>query len=114
MFLSTSLDKVLLQNLTRLSIFPFRIPEQNQNSVKELTEQFSIPSSQTFVLSYDTKGQGSQISGSSELLLKFGIISYAISSTSRKGDETIRMPLQGRVQKSIRIKNFRIRKMFLV
>ena len=105
---------VLLQNLKPLSISPYHVPEQNRNSVKGLTKQFSIPSSQTFALLNDINRPRSRISGPSGLLLKFGIISYTISSTSRKGDETIRMSLQRRVQKSIRVKNFRIRKMFLV
>ena len=105
---------VLLQNLKPLSIFPYHVPEQNRNSVKGLTKQFSIPSSQTFALSNDINRPRSRISGPSGLLLKFGIISYTISSTSRKRDETIRMSLQRRVQKSIRVKNFRIREMFLV
>ena len=58
--------------------------------------------------------QGPEFQGPRLLQLKFGIISYTISSTSRKRDETIRVSLQRRVQKSIRVKNFRIREMFLV
>ena len=63
MFLSASSDKVLLQNLKPLSISPYHVPEQNQNSVKGLTKQFSIPSSQTFALSNDINRPRSRISG---------------------------------------------------
>jgi len=85
MFLSTFLDKVLLQNRRPLSIFPFHIPDQNQNSVEGLTEQFSIPSSQTFVLSNDINHPRSRILRPSGLLLKFVIIPMQFRAPAEKG-----------------------------